>query len=371
MRDGAVVVDATTHAYNLADDNLVHDGERPSRYATVFREVLWGLHARCTPPDTRVSREAFCSDWSPETLAATLFTESDVDVAVHHRLRLDSLFRDGLVAAEKNRLLAGRWPHRFLTYAGVNPLDGVDACLRQLRTQVEEVPGTVGLKLYPDSGSPDASWRLDDPAYAALFDLAAELGLRSVAVHKIVPNGLAPLAPYRIDDLEVVAARYPQLAFEIVHAGLPPFVEEVTMALTRFPNVYANLEITSAFLERGFGYVQEALAQFLGFAGPHKLLYASGGMHFHPQPVVDALSRLELPDHLLERYRIEQVTPEVRAAILGGNYARMMGLDLDEIRRATADDEFAHAREEHGTQEPWTHWRAQQDRAAGEEAVPA
>jgi predicted TIM-barrel fold metal-dependent hydrolase len=348
-----MVVDATTHAYNLADDNLIG-----GRYAHVFREVLWGLHARCTPERARMSREVFCTDWRPEVLARTLFTESDVDIAVHHRLRLDSLFADGLCAQDKNEELARRWPRRFLTYAGVNPISGVDACLRDLRTQVERLPDTRGLKLYPDAGTPDRSWRMDDPAFAALFELAIELGIRVVAVHKVVPNGLTPLDPYRIDDLERAAIAYPALNFEIVHAGLPPFVEEVTLALTRLPNVFANLEITSAFLERGFGYVQEAIAQFIGFAGVGKILYASGGMHFHPQPIIEAIANLTLPDHLLERYRIEQLTRADKESILGGNYARMAGLDLTQVRQRIAGDEFDTGERA----APWSAWR---------EAVPA
>jgi len=354
--NGSLVIDATTHAYNLSDANLVGTDGRPSRYAFVFREVLWGLHARCTPPDARVPREAFCTDWSPTTLAHTLFTESDVDLAVHHRLRLDSLFVDGLCAGEKNAELAAAWPNRFITYAGVNPLDGPEACLRDLRAQVEQLPATVGLKLYPDAGSPDASWRMDDPRFAPLFELAIELGLKSIAVHKVVPNGLTPLAPYRIDDLEVVAIRYPQLNFEIVHGGLLPFVDEVAMAITRFQNVYANLEITSAFLERGFGYVADSLAKFIGFAGAHKIIYASGGMHFHPQPIVTYLRELTFSDELLERYRIGQLTEDQKAGILGGNYARMIGLDVDAARKAIDGDEFDVRRAEHGLAAPWTHW---------------
>jgi uncharacterized protein len=353
--DGIFVIDATTHSYNLSDDNMCRTEDGPSRYSVVFREVLWGLHARCTPPDSRVSRAQFLTDWSAETLAHTLFTESPVDLAVHHRLRLDSVFRDGLVREEKNAELSERWPQRFRCYAGVNPLDGVEACLRELREQVERVPGTIGLKLYPDAGHPDRSWRLDDPRYAPVFELAMDLGLSSIAVHKVVPNGLTPLEPYRVDDLEAVALRYPRLAFEIVHAGMPPFVEEVTMALMRLPNVYANLEITSAFLERGFGYMSEALAQFIGFAGVHKLLFASGCMHFHPRPVIEAIAALRFDDRTLERYRIEQPTWEDKAAVLGGNYARMAGIDIPAVQQSIEQDEFSASRPSSG--EDWRAWR--------------
>ena len=36
--NGMTVIDATTHAYNLADSNLVRDGAGPSRYGFVFRK---------------------------------------------------------------------------------------------------------------------------------------------------------------------------------------------------------------------------------------------------------------------------------------------------------------------------------------------
>jgi uncharacterized protein len=368
MINGMPVIDATTHSYNLAQDNLARDGSAPSRYGFVFREVLFGMHNRFMQPAERVPRELFCTDWSPQTLAETLFVESDVDIAVHHRLRLDSLFTDGLVASRKNIECATRWPARFLTYAGVNPLDGVAASLDDLRRQVAELPGTVGVKLYPDAGSPDRSWRLDDPQYAPLFDLIQELGLKIVAVHKVVPNGLVPLAPYRIDDLEMAAINHPGLTFEIVHAGMPPFVDEVAMALMRLPNVYANLEITSALLSAGYGQVLDALAQFFGVSGSRKIIYSSGAMHFHPQPIIEFLANLTFPDHLLERYRIEQVTDADRAAILGGNYARVCGLNLDERLAATAQDEFSLARS--GGRAPmWSHWSAEAQRAASDGLV--
>lgn len=350
MIDGIPVIDATTHTYNLADRNLVPN----SRPAHVFREMLYGMHARFMRPDLRAPRELFCTDWAPEVLARTLFTESDVDIAVHQRLRLDSLFTDGLVGYGKNLELAKRWPQRFLTYAGVNPLDGVPACLHDLRHQVEELPDTIGVKLYPDAGSADRSWRLDDPAYEPLLNAISGHGLKVVAVHKVVPNGLVPLAPYRIDDLEVAAIRHPELNFEIVHAGMPPFIDEVAMALMRLPNVYANLEITSALLHAGFGQVLDGLAQFFGVGAAGKIVYSSGALHFHPQPIIESLAGLRFPDELLERYRIEQVTDADRAAILGGTYARMAGLDLDRLLTGIKDDEFA------GTpkQPIWSTWRA-------------
>ncbi|MEV5609115.1 amidohydrolase family protein [Streptomyces sp. NPDC052225] len=359
MIDNMFVIDATVHPYNVADDNLRKDGEFPNLHAFALREMLWGMHERFATKGSAIPREAFCTDWSPELLARTLFTESDVDMAVNHRLRIDAVFEDGLCNADKNRELAQRWPHRIVPYAGINPAMGIDACLRDLRDQVTQVPGTIGIKMYPNAGSPDLSWRLDDPEFTPLFELAKELGIKIIALHKIVPNGLVPLSPFGIDDLETVAIRHLDLSFEIVHAGLPPFVEEVAMALMRLPNVYANLEITSAILAHGMGYVEEALAQMISLGGTEKIIYASGALHFHPQPVLEKIARLTFPDHILERYGLEQITHDQRAAILAGNYARIAGIDLTQAATHHTHDEFTQARAPHNTNHPmWSNWRA-------------
>ncbi|GAA3127038.1 amidohydrolase family protein [Streptomyces rectiviolaceus] len=362
MIDNMFVIDATVHPYNLAEENLNQaPGGGPDLHAFALREMLWGMHERFATEGSAITREAFCTDWSPELLARTMFTESDVDLAVNHRLRIDSVFQDGLCNGTKNQVLADKWPQRVIPYAGLNPMLGVDACMRDLRQQVADVPGTIGIKVYPNSGSPDASWRLDDPEFDQLFVLAKELGIKIFAVHKIIPNGLVPLKPFGIDDLETVAIRHIDLSFEIVHAGLPPFVEEVAMALMRLPNVYANLEITSAILAHGMGYVEDALAQLISLGGAEKIIYASGAMHFHPQPVLEKMARLTFPDQLLERYGIEQITHEQRAGFLAGNFARIAGIDLAAAEQAVRDDEFARERAAHGGNRPmWSHWRATQ-----------
>ena len=76
------------------------------------------------------------------------------------------------------------------------------------------------------------------------------------------------------------------------------------------------------------------------------------------------------PEALLDRYRIEQVTDADRAAILGGNYARISGLDVEKRLAATADDEFSVARAA-GRAPMWSHWRADAARPASDGLVRA
>lgn len=351
MIDDVFVINPTVHAYNLRDDNL-----RPDPVVRTFRESLWGLHSAWNPPDLQVPRDVYFSDWPIEVLADTLFIETDVDLAGNQNLRLDSWFHDGLCSREKNVEAVSRWPDRFVAYVGVDPTAGLEVCLRDLRDQKEELPGAIGLKLYPDQIDPLRSWRMDDPSLAyPLFEAAQELGVRTVAVHKAVPNGPVPLGPYRVDDVDGAAIHFPELSFEIVHSGLA-FVDETSQAIARFPNVYANLEITSLLMHRAPGLFEEVLATFLFWGGPQKIIYSDGSLFCHSQALLEKFWALQLSDSLLEKYGVEQLSKDDKALILGGNYARVAAIDIEAAQAAIVDDGFAKLRRQHGRAAPYSHW---------------
>ena len=347
------VINPTVHAYNLRDDNL-----RDNEVSRGFRKTLWGLHSMWNPPEYQVSQEMYYSDWSAELLARTLFLESQVDLAGNQNLRLDSWFHDGLCSREKNVEVAERWPDRFLTYVGVDPTAGLDVCLRELREQMAELPRSVGLKLYPDQVQPLRSWRMDDPSLAyPLFEAAQELGIRTIAVHKAVPNGPVPMNPYRVDDVDGAAIHFPDLNFEIVHSGLA-FADETAHAIGRFPNVYANLEITSLLLHKRRGFFEEILGLFMMWAGTRKIIYSDGSLFCHSRPLLERLVEFQLSERALDTFGVEQLTMADKALILGGNYARLVGLDIEQAKARIADDEFSRTVREHGLAEPYSNWRA-------------
>jgi predicted TIM-barrel fold metal-dependent hydrolase len=362
MIEDAFVINPTVHAYNLRDDNL-----QANPYARGLRDLLVNLHQVWNPPEYRVPPEIYVSDWPVEALAKTLFLETDIDIAANMYLRLDSWFHDGLCSRQKNVEAATRWPNRFLTYVGVNPTLGLDVCLRELDDQMRELPQAVGLKLYPDAVEPFRSWRMDDPKLAyPLFERAAELGIKTVAIHKAIPNGPVPMNPYKVDDVDGAAIHFPGLSFEIIHSGLA-FIEETAHAIARFHNVYANLEITTLLMHHAPGMFNEILAYFLFWAGPEKIIYSDGTMFCHSQPLLDKFWNLEFSEQLLEKYKLEQLSKEAKKLILGGNYARIIGLDVEAARARIADDEFSHERLSTGLQKPYSNWI----RMARSQVVPA
>ncbi len=351
MIDGMFVFNAVSHAYNLTDDNT-----HKTRHAQSLRDLLVILH-RDWQPGLGLSQSEQETDWPMEIVAKTLFLESDCDMAATHTLRLDSYFKDGLCARKKMVEAVRRWPQRFVGYVGVDPTMGLDVCLRELDEQMAELPQAVGLKLYPAQIDPLRSWRMDDPKLAfPLFKRAREHGIKIVAIHKAAPLGAVPLNPFKVDDVDLAADQFPELAFEIIHAGYA-FTEETCMAMARYPNVYGNLEITSAFATKAPGMFEDLMGQFMYWAGSSKVIFSDGNMVFHSQPILEKIRDFKFQDATMKRWGIPQITAEDKQLILGGNYARILGIDIETAKKRMANDEFAKERARTGIQPMYSNWK--------------
>jgi hypothetical protein len=345
MIDGYPVVDAVVHAYNFEQSNFANKSGADVA-AAVYASVVVYARDGFVPDEN-----GFLRDWSMEETANMLFLESDVDIAVHHSLPLFA-FKDGGCSFEKTLEAKERWPGRFITYAGVDPMEREKA-IEEMERQVEALDA-VGLKLYPNSwvGEEVLDWRMDDPEIAfPLFQRAQELGVKVVAVHKAVPLGPLPLDPYRVDDIDRAAIAFPDLAFEVVHGGMA-FIEESAWQLARFPNVYVNLEITSSLLAKrplAFSHAMATLLQYGGEWAMQKILWGTGAMSFHPQPLIETFIRdFEFPSELVEKAGIPQMTPENKRRILSENYADMIGMDLPARLAEIEGDAFAERRAQNG-----------------------
>lgn len=351
MTNKHLIIDAVAHAYDMSDENT-----EENRFAQTMRMQLCGLH-ELWQPGIGLSAAEQCTDWPIEVLARTLFLESDVDMAATHTLRLNSYFKDGLCARHKTVEALRRWPQRFFGYVGLDPTLGLDTCLREFDEQMDELPEAVGLKLYPAQVNPFRSWRMDDDKLAyPLFQAAKDRGIRIIAIHKAAPLGPVPINPFKLDDVGGAAAAFPELAFEIVHAGWS-FMDETLLQLAAMPNIYANLECTSAFATKQPGHFEEMMASFMAWGGPEKVIFSSGNMVLHSQPILEKFHDFQLSEQSMERFGIPQITDEDKALILGGNFARITGLDEDKARARLENDEFAQEKRETGQQAPYSNWR--------------
>jgi predicted TIM-barrel fold metal-dependent hydrolase len=154
--------------------------------------------------------------------------------------------------------------------------------------------------------------------------------------------------------VEAAANRYPDLQLEVVHSGMA-FLDETFYLLQRFPNVWANLEVTSALAVKTPRRFADAFGRLLSSGARDRIVFASGCCLVHPQPIIESLLAFTMPEDLVEGYGYPQPSDKYLAALMGANYARLHHLDLEEIRRKTAGDEFDKTRHELGARpQPWS-----------------
>lgn len=349
LPDDLFVIDAVVHALNLDRANVA------SRYGEQLWMMSHGLHQMMTPPAAHVPQPLYMTDMPGQVLVETMLRESATRLMATHTLTLDSWFHDGFAARHKTEAMVRDNPTRVLGYVGIDPSGDKAAVLDSLEEQVAALPGAVGVKLYPHQMNPYRHWLATDDTVLALIERAQALGLKSIAIHKALPNGSVPLAPYRIGaDFEIAADAFPQMAFEIVHSGMA-FIEETAMAIGRFPNVYANLETTTALLWQAPGRFAAALALLMQWGGVEKLLWGTGCTVTHPQHLIEAMWAFQFSPELCDRHGIAALDDAARRLILGGNYARMIGRSIAELAAAQAGDRWDDAAP---LAAPWTAWRA-------------
>ena len=343
MIDGIPVIDAVIHPYNFSDENCATPFAR-----SLIDIVYWSIDA-FAPEGYRPTYEDYTRDWSVAETAGVVFAESDTDLAANHVLPIFA-FKDGGCSVEKAVEFQERMPQRIVSYVGIDPMQG-EASIEEMDRQLEIIDA-VGLKLYPNSfvGEKINGWRMDDPEIAfPVFEHARKRGIKTVAIHKAIPLGAVPGEYYRVEDIDRAAVAFPDLNFEIVHGGMA-FMEETAWQLARFPNVYVNLETTTGLLGKRPGSFGRALAALLDVAGVDaipRILWGTGSVAFHPQPLLERFVReFQFDDDLVERFGIPQLTLEHKRKILAENYAAMVGLDLDAMLAGIRGDEFEQAKQD-------------------------
>jgi predicted TIM-barrel fold metal-dependent hydrolase len=355
MIEDIPVVNGIVHAWNIDPSNITGKGPWNTGQRIVEGDMI-GWHRNWNLPGMSVPMSAYRTDWSAEMVARTIFLESETDLAVHHHIAVYSIFKDGLCSIAKNEEMVRRWPGRFITYAGVDPTAGIPQAIESLKRQVESIPSTAGLKLYPAQVDPVRWFLMDDEEVFPLYEAARDLGLKVIAVHKAMPTGPVPMLPFKMSDIDGAANAFPELNFEVVHGGVA-FIEETAFQIARYPNVYTNFEVTSALLNSAPGWFEQIMAQFLFWGGPRKIIWGDGSPFVHPQPLLRKFWNFEFSKEMLDKYHIPQITREDKARILGQNYADLIGLDLPGAVERIAADEFSQERRAKGLAQPYSNWR--------------
>lgn len=326
MIDGIFVFDGAIHAHDLSDENL---RTRPDSRAA--RDSVLAMSAAVRPPGYNQRVSAWNHRWTPEELHRMVFVEAPTDIAMAQTVPLFDWYEHTLAPYEAQHAMAAKYPERVIFCGGVDPfLPDVKGALHSLDHQIRDL-GAKSIKFY--NGHVERPWRCDDRELAyPIYERCLELGLHVLQFHKGLPFGLMDLEPTSPLDLQAPARDFPELEFVIHHMAMP-YVDEAIWVANRFPNVHLLLAgpINNIILQpRG---VQKLLGRLLMEVGVDKLIWGSDAMLTGtPRPYLQAFMELEIPEDLRDGYGYPQLTRSDREKILGLNFARLLGVDVEAKR---------------------------------------
>ena len=346
MIDDMVVIDSIVHAFDSTSANAI------TRYGKAIFLSAQQFQYSFTAPQYRIPPRRYFQRIGADVVEAALFAESQVDIAVFHTVPIWGFIAD-FSPAEVGLELRRRQPDRVHLYGGISPLQGQKA-LDDLDRQVEQW-GIIGLKLYPmdiiDGEVRALSFADQDVIYPVL-ERCRTLELKTIAIHKAFPLGPVQMDPFRVGDVDYAARDFPDLNFEVVHSGMA-FLEESAAQAARFDNVYVNFETTASLAELHPRRFLTVLGTFLAAGAGKRLFWSSALTNSHPRPVLEAFAGLEMPQDMIEQLGFPPLTREIKADILGRNYARVHGIDLDAMRQRLDGDAVSRQRAE-GLAPPWS-----------------
>ena len=324
MIDGVTVIDGVVHGYNSPPETYTHPLSGP-----IVESLYHGYHKIFSPRGDRrwlLDRERFARV-DAELLGGAVFAESQTDFCVYHDIPLYGLYKGGASPLWVGRDLRRAHPDRVALFGGIWP--GQDDPIGEVDRLIDE-EGVVGLKFYPFDiyDGTGVEVRMDDPeAVYPILEHAQKRGLRNIAVHKAIAMAGCPIQPFHPGDLEDALRAFPELNFQIVHGGFA-FLEETALQLTYNRNASVVLEGASAYLVNAPLKFAEILAAFVMAGAADRIIWGTGCSALHPRPFVEAFWNFEWPAAMAEGYGLPPLDPELKSAILGGNIARMLGLDV-------------------------------------------
>lgn len=213
-------------------------------------------------------------------------------------------------------------PEHFIGFASVNPAyQGPERAVAELERAVLEL-GLTGLKLYPMY----QHWAANDRELAfPVYARAQELGV-PVMIHQAGSTRIdAKLELGRPALLDDIGREFRDLRVIIAHCG-HPWVDEALFLLTKHPNFFAELSYMIAALSRRDLFLMLSRCE-PAFVPLEKLFFGTDYPGFLYDPVKLRAKLLSVNEEAAA-ISLPPIPPEKLDGILGGNIARLLGLDM-------------------------------------------
>jgi len=92
--------------------------------------------------------------------------------------------------------------------------------------------------------------------------------------------------------------------------------------------VFGGLAVVLPFIHSRPGYFAKVMSELLFWLGEDKILFGSDYGIWTPRWLVEKFMAFELPDELVQETG-KQLTLDIKKKILGGNAARIYGVDIE------------------------------------------
>jgi hypothetical protein len=264
--------------------------------------------------------------------------------------------------ADTDRVLGHTIVHPNLGDAELDRMDGWRADL-----------SPAGWKVYTlwDPPGRTGGWFLDDERCGLPFlERVQAIGPRIVCAHKGIAGPIPSATPAAASprDIGPAAGLFPDIDFVVYHSGYDVDATTEEAAHTDDPhrgvsrlvtsldeagigpgqNVWAELGSTWFLMLRRPREAAHVLGKLLLAVGPDRILWGTDSVWYGPpQSLIDAFRVFTIPPSMRDEFGYPELTPAIKAAILGGNAMQLYG--LDELTTPADDGWWRAARRELAT----------------------
>lgn len=336
MIDDIFIFDNVIHLSDMSTPNLRDDVPDARQTRDQIVRQIGGLRWPGPAPRNEPDFDWF-RRWEVEDMYQLVFDGSPTDMAMAQVVPMFDWFKDWESPIVLQHAMAAAYPDRVLFCGGVDPMvRGLDDALQQIDHQVHAM-GARSFKFYNAHQRLEDCWRCDDEKIAyPMYERALAVGVDVLQFHKGNPWGQQNMEKLSPVDLQAPARDFPNIRFIVHHLALPYF-EEMVSITARFPNVYLSMAGYMSFYRIAPRRVQEYLGRLLQVGGADKLLWGSeAALAGGPAPSIEAFMNLQIPDDLRSGYGYPQITRADKKKIFGENFARLMGVDIEQKKKELA-----------------------------------
>ncbi len=247
--------------------------------------------------------DAIRKGWTPDEMVG-LMDEASVDKHCIVQFIMKSYREDRLiidVTTEEVAEVLQAHPDRFIGFAGINPLRGMDG-VREMERAIRDF-GFRAAYLHVYGFNIPIDHRRLYPFYAKCEELGVPVSMQVGHSAESMPSEHA--RPILLDN---IALDFPGLTIVGTHTGWP-WTEEMIAMGWKHDNVYIGMD---AHMPK---YWEKSLLTFVKTRGQDKVIWGTNGptafTHGHILPQVDAL----------------ELKPEVKRKLLRENAMKVLGLD--------------------------------------------